>query len=54
MLPAKVGLGRVWAVAAALTLGLPMPAAQTVFCTNCGTELTQLANNIQLVDQLAR
>ena len=28
--------------------------AQTVFCTNCGTELTQLANNIQLVDQLAR
>jgi len=25
-----------------------------VFCTNCGTEITQLANNIQLVDQLAR
>jgi len=30
------------------------PRAQTVFCANCGTELTQLANNIQLVDQLAR
>ena len=54
MLPAKAGLGRVLAVAAALTLALPMPRAQTVFCTNCSTELTQLANNIQLVDQLAR
>ncbi len=28
--------------------------AQAVFCTNCSTELTQLANNIQLIDQLAR
>jgi P-type conjugative transfer protein TrbJ len=54
MLPAKAGLRRVLAVAAALTLALPMPRAQTVFCTNCSTELTQLANNIQLVDQLAR
>lgn len=54
MIPAKAGLGRVLAVAAALTLALPMPRAQTVFCTNCSTELTQLANNIQLVDQLAR
>ena len=54
MLPAKAGLGRVFAVTAALTLALPMPRAQTVFCANCSTELTQLANNIQLVDQLAR
>ena len=50
MVPAKAGLGRVLAVAATLTLALPMPRAQTVFCTNCSTELTQLANNIQLVD----
>jgi P-type conjugative transfer protein TrbJ len=54
MLPAKAGVGRVLAIAAALTVALPMPRAQTVFCTNCSTELTQLANNIQLVDQLAR
>jgi type IV secretion system protein TrbJ len=33
----------------------PIPAsAQAVFCTNCGTEFTQLANNLQLADQLAR
>jgi type IV secretion system protein TrbJ len=32
----------------------PDAQAQTVFCTNCSTELTQLANNVQLVDQLAR
>ena len=50
MLPAKAGLGRVLAIAAALTLALPAPRAQTVFCTNCLTELTQLANNIQLID----
>jgi type IV secretion system protein TrbJ len=54
MLPAKASLGQMLAVVAALTLALPMPRAQTVFCTNCSTELTQLANNIQLVDQLAR
>jgi type IV secretion system protein TrbJ len=54
MPPFKAGLGRVLAVTAVLTLALPMPRAQTVFCTNCSTELTQLANNIQLVDQLAR
>ena len=29
-------------------------AAQVVTCANCGTELTQLANNLQLADQLAR
>lgn len=38
----------------AALLGPPRIAAQTVFCTNCSTELTQLANNVQLVDQLAR
>jgi len=27
---------------------------QVVTCTNCGTEWTQLANNLQLADQLAR
>jgi P-type conjugative transfer protein TrbJ len=32
----------------------PTTQAQTVFCTNCASELTQLANNVQLVDQLAR
>jgi P-type conjugative transfer protein TrbJ len=46
-----------WPAAAALVAALfaatPV-SAQTVFCTNCGTELTQLANNVQLVDQLAR
>ena len=29
-------------------------AAPVVTCLNCGTEFTQLANNLQLVDQLAR
>ena len=28
--------------------------AQVVTCVNCGTEFTQLANNLQLADQLAR
>lgn len=28
--------------------------AQVVTCTNCGTEWTQLANNLQLADQLAK
>jgi P-type conjugative transfer protein TrbJ len=28
--------------------------AQVVTCANCGTEFTQLANNLQLADQLAR
>jgi P-type conjugative transfer protein TrbJ len=31
----------------------PPPAAQVVTCANCGTEFTQLANNLQLADQLA-
>jgi P-type conjugative transfer protein TrbJ len=32
-----------------------LPAAGLVVtCVNCGTEFTQLANNLQLVDQLAR
>ena len=30
------------------------PFALVVTCTNCGTEWTQLANNLQLADQLAR
>jgi P-type conjugative transfer protein TrbJ len=40
-------------IVAALFVG-PAAEAQTVFCTNCASELTQLANNVQLVDQLAR
>jgi P-type conjugative transfer protein TrbJ len=40
-------------LAASLTLVTAAPG-QTVFCTNCASEITQLANNIQLVDQLAR
>jgi P-type conjugative transfer protein TrbJ len=39
---------------ASVILAPPVATAQTVFCTNCSTEFTQLANNIQLVDQLAR
>ena len=54
MTRSKAKLAPMLVVAVALTLALPMPRAQTVFCTNCSTELTQLANNIQLVDQLAR
>ena len=40
----------------ALALGLTgkPSSAQVVTCANCGTELTQLANNLQLADQLAR
>jgi type IV secretion system protein TrbJ len=41
-------------VIAALILSTAAGRAQAVFCTNCSTELTQLANNLQLVDQLAR
>lgn len=33
---------------------IPRAAALVVTCTNCGTEWTQLANNLQLADQLAR
>ena len=45
----------VLAVLAGIVLARPaLLTAQTVFCTNCGTELTQLANNLQLVDQLRR
>jgi P-type conjugative transfer protein TrbJ len=32
----------------------PPATAQVVTCANCGTEFTQLANNLQLADQLAR
>jgi type IV secretion system protein TrbJ len=39
---------------AALMLAAPGSRAQAVFCTNCSTEFTQLANNLQLIDQLAR
>jgi P-type conjugative transfer protein TrbJ len=30
------------------------PVSQAIVCTNCATEFTQLANNLQLIDQLAR
>jgi P-type conjugative transfer protein TrbJ len=44
-------------VTCCLCLSAPVaspPAAQVVTCANCGTELTQLANNLQFADQLAR
>src|SRR3712207_935135 len=42
------------ALTALLALASPSSHAQAVVCTNCATELTQLANNLQLIDQLAR
>jgi P-type conjugative transfer protein TrbJ len=42
------------ALLAASLLFSPCASALVVTCTNCGTEFTQLANNVQLVDQLAR
>jgi P-type conjugative transfer protein TrbJ len=42
------------ALALGLSASLPRAHALVVTCTNCGTEWTQLANNLQLVDQLAR
>ena len=37
-----------------MSISLPGAHAVVVTCTNCGTEFTQLANNLQLADQLAR
>jgi len=37
-----------------MSISLPHAHAVVVTCTNCGTEFTQLANNLQLADQLAR
>jgi P-type conjugative transfer protein TrbJ len=37
-----------------LAVASPPAMAQVVTCANCGTEFTQLANNLQLADQLAR
>ena len=37
-----------------MTVVSPPAAAFVVTCVNCGTEFTQLANNLQLADQLAR
>jgi len=42
------------ALAGLLAMAAPMGWAQAIICTNCATEITQLLNNIQLVDQLAR
>jgi P-type conjugative transfer protein TrbJ len=42
------------ALATLLSLASPSSHAQAVICTHCATELTQLANNLQLIDQLAR
>jgi P-type conjugative transfer protein TrbJ len=39
---------------AALLQVAPPASALIVTCTNCSSELTQLANNVQLVEQLAR
>jgi P-type conjugative transfer protein TrbJ len=48
-------IDRLLAVLIAALLLFPRSAsALVVTCTNCGTEFTQLANNVQLVDQLAR
>jgi P-type conjugative transfer protein TrbJ len=38
-------------VAIGFALGTPQKA-QAIYCSNCGTEWTQLANNLQLVKQL--
>ena len=42
------------AVALAVTLLLRPASAQTVFCANCGSEFTQLANYFQLAGQLVK
>jgi P-type conjugative transfer protein TrbJ len=50
-------LKRTISLAAAVLLAAlaPRPAsAQTVYCTNCGSEYTQLANYAQLADQLIK
>ena len=39
------------AVAVMAALGAPQPAA-AIYCSNCGTEWTQIANNFELVAQL--
>jgi P-type conjugative transfer protein TrbJ len=39
---------------AALLQVAPPASAVIVTCTNCSSEFTQLANNVQLVEQLAR
>ena len=41
-------------LALGMSVSLPRAHAVVVTCTNCGTEFTQLANNLQLADQLAR
>ena len=43
-------------LALALAMSIPLPGSHAVVvtCTNCGTEFTQLANNLQLADQLAK
>ena len=41
------------ALAGLLTFAAPDPA-QAIVCTNCATEITQLLNNLQLVDQLTQ
>ena len=38
-------------IAIGVGLGVPKPA-HAIYCANCGTEWTQLANNLQLVKQL--
>jgi P-type conjugative transfer protein TrbJ len=41
-------------LAVGLCISPPRAHGLVVTCTNCGTEFTQLANNLQLADQLAR
>lgn len=50
----SIGNGRRAAICAAFIATAAPAAALVVTCTNCGTEWTQLANNLQLVDQLAK
>jgi P-type conjugative transfer protein TrbJ len=43
-----------WCLCVSVAVASPPATAQVVTCANCGTEFTQLANNLQLADQLAR
>jgi P-type conjugative transfer protein TrbJ len=47
-------LGLIIGLVLAIALPLHPAFAVVMTCTNCGTELTQLANNLQLAEQLAK
>ena len=52
--PCACGFALIAVFALASLAAIRPAAAVVVTCTNCGTEFTQLANNLQLADQLAR